>query len=203
MRDGSDFKIVFPDAFGTIDCECLNCDSPQDPAAESLRESTPFPEPTTFPQIDWVRLGLVCGPELDTRRWDQTTSVKIGAKLSLATFSWKSFYVIPVDFVATYSFNGLIDIILTPEVGFLHRWGAHQIRIGAGVGFAYYGWAEERVNRYFGVAFRPAIRYRRYWDKFGLEIGVELPLRIQAKENGGHIGGVSGYSPLFSISGGM
>jgi hypothetical protein len=149
------------------------------------------------PAVDWFRAGILVGVEPE----DPPTTFKGGFSLSLFGLAWQHVYLVPVASTVTMSGNALLAFSATGETGWLGRWGDHQLRAGVGLGF---GFNNLGASGQFlaGAAIRPAVRYRHYWGRFGLEVSVEVPL-VVGPGGGPSRARIQGWSPLLGLSFGL
>ena len=148
--------------------------------------------------VDWVRVGLLIGVEPEGA--GNETTAQGGASLSLFGLSWQHLYLVPVATVVAVSGHGLIAFSAFAEPGWLGRWGDNQLRVGLGLGFGFRGLFDS-AGFVVGAALRPAIRFRHYWGRFGIEVSAEVPLVVGP--GGGTQVLVRGWSPLVGLSVGM
>jgi len=149
-------------------------------------------------EVAWIRAGVLLGPSFEPE-----PAFEAGTRLSLFEINWPHFYVVPVAATWTMTSVGRISFAFGVELGWLHRWGANQLRLGISPGFGVWGLGDSRTFTE-GAAMRPAIRYRHYWARLGLELAIELPLVVGRESQGGSPPVVvHGWTPLLGLSIGM
>lgn len=146
-------------------------------------------------RIDWIRVGFVTGVQKQHH-----LQFHVGGRLALFGLDFGSAYFVPLvnEVTAAISPRDGIDTFHGIEVGWVKHMGDHTLLVGAGLGAS----VATYDGPIMGLGFRPAIRYRAYTGRFGVEISLEIPFLFGRNLDHGDAV-AQGFFPFFGFSLGM